>query len=105
PNSFDVSVWELVWPLVAGARLVLAPPGAQRDPAALQALIETHRVTTLHFVPSMLRAFLAEADPRRLGGVRRVIASGEELPRALADRCLELLPHAELWNLYGPTET
>ncbi|HHX4174627.1 TPA: AMP-binding protein, partial [Burkholderia contaminans] len=56
PFSFDVSVWELFWPLVTGARLVFARPGGQRETDYLVELIERERITTIHFVPSMLRA-------------------------------------------------
>ncbi|WP_175938034.1 AMP-binding protein, partial [Burkholderia plantarii] len=56
PFSFDVSVWEFFWPLMAGGRLAIAAPGAHRDPAELAKTIVAHRVTTLHFVPSMLQA-------------------------------------------------
>ena len=59
PFSFDVSVWEFFWPLIIGARLVIAAPGAHRDPARLVETIRKQNVTTLHFVPSMLQAFLA----------------------------------------------
>ncbi|WP_409303776.1 AMP-binding protein, partial [Pseudomonas sp. KCJK8993] len=58
PFSFDVSVWEFFWPLMTGARLVVAAPGDHRDPARLVSLINSEQVTTLHFVPSMLQAFL-----------------------------------------------
>ncbi|WP_236167628.1 AMP-binding protein, partial [Pseudomonas fulva] len=58
PFSFDVSVWEFFWPLMTGAQLVVAEPGAHRDPAQLVALIEQHGISTLHFVPSMLQVFL-----------------------------------------------
>jgi amino acid adenylation domain-containing protein len=102
PYGFDVSVWELFWPLLAGAGLVVAPPGAHRDPDRLAELIDRERVTTLHFVPGMLEAFLDSG--RGLAGVRRVICSGEALPAALADRFLREHPAVELHNLYGPTE-
>jgi amino acid adenylation domain-containing protein len=107
PASFDVSVWEFFWPLLAGARLVLARPGGHRDPAYLRELIVRERVTTAHFVPSMLAVFLAEEGEdgaERCGSLRRVICSGEELPVALARRFLARLPGSELHNLYGPTE-
>ncbi|MFC4586112.1 non-ribosomal peptide synthetase/MFS transporter [Sphaerisporangium corydalis] len=103
PASFDVSVWEFFWPLLAGARLVLARPGGHKDAAYLAGLIRTEGVTTLHFVPSMLAVFLADEDARSCTSLRRVICSGEELPAGLAIRCRETLP-AELHNLYGPTE-
>ncbi|MFI5912030.1 amino acid adenylation domain-containing protein [Dactylosporangium sp. NPDC051541] len=101
PISFDVSVWELFWPLIAGARLVLARPGGHRDPAYLHDVIARERVTTVHFVPSMLAAFLASTEgPLPL---RRVIASGEALPVDVARDALERLG-CPVYNLYGPTE-
>jgi amino acid adenylation domain-containing protein/non-ribosomal peptide synthase protein (TIGR01720 family) len=103
PASFDVSVWEFFWPLVTGATLVVARPGGHRDPAYLAELIASERITTVHFVPSMLGAFLAHADLSRCAGVRRVLCSGEALPPGLAAECQEALS-AELHNLYGPTE-
>ncbi|MGW4640521.1 amino acid adenylation domain-containing protein [Sphaerisporangium sp. NPDC004334] len=103
PASFDVSVWEFFWPLLAGARLVLARPGGHKDAAYLAELIRAERVTTLHFVPSMLAVFLAEDAARACTSLRTIICSGEELPPDLALRCRAALP-AELHNLYGPTE-
>jgi len=105
PISFDVSVWEMFWPLAVGARLVLARPEGHRDPAYLASVVDRERVTTLHFVPSMLRAFLDGDGYRGCASVRRVVASGEELTRDLARRFFERLPGAVLYNLYGPTET
>ena len=105
PYSFDVSVWELFWPLITGARLVMAPPGAHQDAARLAGLIREHDVTTLHFVPSMLQVFLEqEGLAEACAGVRRVFASGEALPFELKERFLDRLPGVELHNLYGPTE-
>ncbi len=103
PSSFDVSVWEFFWPLITGAALVLARPDGHRDPEYLAGLIQDEGVSTVHFVPSMLRAFLDEPTAAGCTGLRRVLCSGEALPAELADRCLALLP-AELHNLYGPTE-
>jgi amino acid adenylation domain-containing protein len=103
PASFDVSVWEFFWPLVTGATLVVARPGGHRDPRYLAELIDTERVTTVHFVPSMLGAFLAHADLDRCTGLRRVLCSGEALPPDLASR-LHAALDVELHNLYGPTE-
>jgi amino acid adenylation domain-containing protein/thioester reductase-like protein len=106
PYSFDVSVWELFWPLAAGARLVIARPDGHRDPAYLLEVVRRERITTVHFVPSLLAAFLAHLDAEG-GGVpelRRVVSSGEALPPELAARFGERLPDVELHNLYGPTE-
>jgi surfactin synthase thioesterase subunit/MFS family permease len=105
PAGFDVSVWEFFWPLLAGARLVLAEPGGHRDPGHLRTLIAEQAVTTAHFVPSMLGLFLSGEDPAAgCASLRRIICSGEELPVDLAARCLRTLPGTELHNLYGPTE-
>ena len=104
PASFDVSVWELFWPLLTGARLVLARPGGQGDPAYLSELIAAGGVTTVHFVPAMLEVFTGAADPRQCAGLRRVICSGEALPGAAAQRFTGRFT-AGLHNLYGPTET
>src|SRR5947208_926639 len=104
PFSFDVSVWEFFWPLLTGAGLVMAQPGGHRDAAYLVQVIAAERITTVHFVPSMLQLFLAEPELHRLDSLKRVICSGEELPAELAERCLARLPEVQLENLYGPTE-
>ena len=105
PFTFDVSVWEFFWPLMVGARLVVARPGGHRDPAYLADLIESSRVSAVHFVPSMLRLFLDE--PRiagRCSAVRHLFSSGEALTAELRDAVFERLPSTAFHNLYGPTE-
>jgi amino acid adenylation domain-containing protein len=103
PFSFDVSVWEFFWPLLVGAGLVIAEPGGHLDPDYLVRVIRERSVTTVHFVPSMLRAFLDTPGVERCSSLRRVICSGEALPRDLETRFFERLG-AGLHNLYGPTE-
>ncbi|QIY68644.2 amino acid adenylation domain-containing protein [Streptomyces sp. RLB1-33] len=80
PFGFDVSVWELFWPLLVGGVLVVARPGGHRDPGYLASLIVAERVGTVHFVPSMLEAFLLEPSAAECVGLRRVVCSGEALP-------------------------
>ncbi|MBI3791955.1 MAG: AMP-binding protein [Gemmatimonadetes bacterium] len=104
PASFDVSVWEFFWPLLAGARLELARPGGHRDPAYLASVITRAGVTVCHFVPSMLRAFLADGAAAGCTSLRDVMASGEALPADLVAAFQSALPTARLHNLYGPTE-
>jgi amino acid adenylation domain-containing protein len=104
PFSFDVSVWEFFWPLATGARLVMARPGGHRDSAYLLDLIKREQITTLHFVPPMLQVFLDEPGVETCESLRRVVCSGEALPRELQDRFYSRLSGAELHNLYGPTE-
>lgn len=103
PFGFDVSVWEFFWPLMVGARLVMARPGGHRDAAYLAETITGESITTLHFVPSMLDIFLEEGRTEARTSLRRVISSGEVLTPALAERFLDRSP-ADLYNLYGPTE-
>lgn len=102
PATFDVSVWEFFLPMITGAELVIAPPGAHRDPAAIARLIAERAITTCHFVPSMLSAFLASPASEGLA-MRRVFCSGEELTADQRDRFHARMT-AELHNLYGPTE-
>ncbi len=104
PFGFDVSVWELFWPLMTGATMVLAQPGGQQDAEYLAQVMERHAVTVAHFVPSMLALFLDEPGISRLTTLRRIMCSGEQLPHTLAAAFSALLPEVELHNLYGPTE-
>lgn len=104
PYSFDVSVWEFFWPLMTGARLLIAEPGDHRDPARLVDLIVREQVTTIHFVPSMLQAFLAFPGAQTCTSIRRIVCSGEALPAESQLKVWKLLPWATLYNLYGPTE-
>jgi amino acid adenylation domain-containing protein len=107
PFSFDVSIPELFWPLLAGARLVVARPGGHQDPAYLAQLIADQGVTTAHFVPSMLQAFIEEPGVRRCRSLRLVMASGEALPFELKERFFARfagVAEIALFNLYGPTE-
>ncbi len=104
PMSFDVSLWELVLPMMAGAQLVAARPDGHMDPAYLTDVIERHGVTMIHFVPSMLQAFLAGTDAARCASLRQVLCSGEALSAAVRDRYYAAGFTAALDNLYGPTE-
>ncbi len=104
PAGFDVSVWEFFWPLLQGASLVLAKPEGQKDARYLAELVESEGVTTVHFVPSMLDAFLGEPSAGRCASLRRVFCSGEVLPAHLVTRFHSVLPAVRLHNLYGPTE-
>ena len=104
PFSFDVSVWEFFWPLMTGARLVMARPGGHRDTQYLAQIITQHGVTVCHFVPSMLRAFLADDGAAGCTSLRDVMASGEALTPDLVSHFGQKLPASRLHNLYGPTE-
>src|SRR5205085_3236311 len=101
--SFDVSVWELFWPLLAGGALVMARAGGQGDPVYLKEVIESERITILHFVPSMLEIYLNENGWKGCQTLRLVVSSGEALSGRLARQFQEAGGEG-LQNLYGPTE-
>lgn len=103
PFTFDVSVWEFFWPLLAGACLVMAKPEGHKDNNYLIDIIRKECITTCHFVPSMLRYFVSNAKAASCDTLRQVFTSGEALPYDLAMDFKKKLP-AGLHNLYGPTE-
>jgi amino acid adenylation domain-containing protein len=103
PYSFDVSVYEFFWPLLSGAQLVMARPEGHRDITYLVETIQKQQITMIHFVPSMLRAFLAVQGMASCPGLKRVFCSGEALDVDLC-RKVRAQSSAELHNLYGPTE-
>jgi amino acid adenylation domain-containing protein len=104
PLTFDVSVSEVFWPLMSGARLVVARGGLQGDGRYLIETICKQAVTTLELVPAMLAALLEDKEVGRCSSLRRVICGGEGLAADLQQRFFRALPHAELYNSYGPTE-
>ncbi|HEY5029336.1 MAG TPA: amino acid adenylation domain-containing protein, partial [Candidatus Angelobacter sp.] len=103
PICFDISLWEFLWPLMVGAELVMARPGGHLDPEYVAKAIEEKKITTLHFVPSALRAFLESTGGEKCAGVRRVICSGEVLSLDLQSAFFGRF-QSKLHNLYGPTE-
>ncbi|HVH13547.1 MAG TPA: amino acid adenylation domain-containing protein, partial [Longimicrobium sp.] len=105
PYSFDVSVRELFWPLMAGGRVVLPRPDGHRDVAYIIETIGREGITTIHFPPSMLMLFVAQAEAAACTGLTRVLSGGESLSPALIERFYERLPNATLYHMYGPTET
>ncbi len=103
PCVFDVSVWELLWPLAYGAQLIITPPGQHKDIDSLIHLIDSFGITLLHFIPSMLSFFL-ESHLNGCHTLKYVICSGEALQVKDRDNFYKKLPHVKLYNLYGPTE-
>ncbi|WP_354644176.1 amino acid adenylation domain-containing protein [Kitasatospora camelliae] len=101
--SFDVSVGEIFWPLACGAALVVLESGAHRDPARIAEAVRDHRVTVLHFVPSMLEVFLLEPATAQLPPLRYLMIAGEALPDHLVTAARRILD-TRLLNLYGPSE-
>lgn len=103
PITFDVSVWELFWPLQRGASLVLLQPGEHKDPEKLIQAIVDHDISVIHFVPSMLNVFNATQGVDKCTSLKNIFCSGEVLSANAVKKTHNLLD-AELYNLYGPTE-
>ena len=103
PFGFDVSVWELFWPLIYGGTIVVAKPGGHRDADYLASTIRENNITIIHFVPTMLEVFLREPGVRLCTSLRYCISSGEVLSYSLQKRFFETMS-CSLYNLYGPTE-
>lgn len=104
PYTFDVSVWELLMPLISGCKLIILRPEGHKDPAYLQEVITAEKVTHIHFVPSMLNIFLKELTTETCKTLNYIICSGEALAAATVEKSKTLLPNTEIHNLYGPTE-
>ena len=104
PFSFDVSVWEFFWPLMVGARLVLAKDQADLDTDYLTGLIDEHQITVVYFVASALQMFLAGRKPASCESLKYVFCGGEAMPLHVERDFFKQFPAVELHNIYGPTE-
>lgn len=104
PYVFDVSVWELIMPFIAGAQLVIAKPDGHKDPEYLLDIIEGEAITIVHFVPSMFGMFLEYAVDEKCKNLSHIICSGEALPIQMVQRFKEIFKKVKLHNYYGPTE-
>ena len=104
PYTFDVSVWELILPLITGSKLLYAKPEGHKDPNYLQQLIDEKQVSIIHFVPTMLNPFLFTLKNKSCTSLKHIICSGEALPKNLVIECREKLSEAKIHNYYGPTE-
>ncbi|MDY7095954.1 MAG: amino acid adenylation domain-containing protein, partial [Acidobacteriota bacterium] len=108
-QCFDISVWQMLAPLVVGGRVVIYPDAVAHDPAQLLRRAAVDGVTVLETVPSLMRLQLdglpgSEAERPDLSRLRWLIPTGEALPRDLCRRWYRLYPQARLLNAYGPTE-
>ena len=111
PLGFDISIWQMLCPLLIGGRVDVVGDEVGHDPVAFARAVDAQGITVVELVPTMVRHLLddlagspAAGGRRPLAGLRWMIATGEELPAELARRWLEAAPHARLLNAYGPTE-
>lgn len=111
PYTFDVSVWEMFWWAITGATVCFLPPEGEKDPRVIVECINKYKVSTMHFVPSMLNIFLdyfGDLDGlTKLESLKKVFCSGEALLAKQVEKFNKLFyetTQARLINLYGPTE-
>ncbi len=104
PYTFDVSVWELILPLISGCKLVFAKEDGHKDPEYLQSIIETQKITVVHFVPAMLEMFLSDVISSKNRSLKHLVCSGEALSGKLVNKIKKHLTQTNIYNLYGPTE-
>ncbi|WP_298553762.1 amino acid adenylation domain-containing protein [uncultured Algibacter sp.] len=103
PITFDVSLWELFWPLQEGARLIIETHEGHKNPDKLIETIKKHKVTNIHFVPSMLNVFSQTNGVENCKSLKRIFCSGEALSVPIVEDTYDKLD-VEIYNLYGPTE-
>ena len=101
--GFDISVWEMLFPLSRGARLIIAPPSVPQDIEQCAELISRHGVTIIHFVPTLLKLFLHQVTREQCALIRQVVCGGELVSRELYTAFCNTF-EAEFYHAYGPTE-
>ncbi|WP_299491655.1 non-ribosomal peptide synthetase [uncultured Shewanella sp.] len=101
--SFDVSVWEMFWPLCIGASCAVIEDEKKYDPVLLADFMQTHGVTVAQFVPTALHTIADTQVLSRCSQLRHLFSGGEALDQTLVQQ-LSTQTSAIIHNLYGPTE-
>ncbi|MDG4797031.1 amino acid adenylation domain-containing protein [Micromonospora sp. WMMD1082] len=106
PQCFDISLWQVLAPLLVGGRTVLVPPQVILDVEAFLATLDRERITVLQLVPSYLEVLLGHLDlaPQQRPALRIVCVTGEAISRNLVARWFGCFPDVPLVNAYGATE-
>ena len=102
--SFDSSVAGIFWTLTQGGCLCLLSDDERTDPLAMVRTIETHQVTHLLGIPSLIDAFVTTHHKEALASLRTIILAGESCPPNLPAHLLTTLANVRVYNEYGPTE-
>ncbi|HYN23106.1 MAG TPA: amino acid adenylation domain-containing protein, partial [Thermoanaerobaculia bacterium] len=106
PPTFDACLKQVLAPLLRGDTVWGIEAGAGLDVRALLAELERREQVALNCTPTLWRAILEEVERRgSVPGLSRILLGGERLSPELFARTVAALPQAEVWNLYGPTET
>ena len=109
-NAFDPSIWQLLWPLINGARVVIPDDSKGYNLLETIDIIEKHGITMMDFVPSIFNVLVdyVSVHPEsidRLRSLRQLLIGGEEINAPATYKFKSLLPHVGITNTYGPTET
>ncbi|MDZ7857512.1 amino acid adenylation domain-containing protein [Sphaerotilus sp.] len=102
--GFDVSIEQLLLPLLHGAAVVIAPALGQLDARAFWQLLTEQQVSDVNSVPSFIDAVCDALPPAGVPSLKRLMLGGEPFAPALALKLRQRLPGVALWNIYGPTE-
>jgi len=102
--AFDSSMAGIFWTLATGGKLVLPPDSSRWDLNALPAFVDRYQVSHLLCVPSLYQTILETGTSQQLNSLRAVIVAGEACPGELVGQHHAQVPHAALYNEYGPTE-
>ncbi|MFI2203363.1 amino acid adenylation domain-containing protein [Streptomyces sp. NPDC020192] len=107
PQCFDISLWQLLAPLLVGGRTLLVEQDVITDVERFVDTLERGRVGVAQVVPSYLEVVVSylEQHPRTLPDLRCVSVTGEALKRELVQRWFAVQPDIGLLNAYGLTET
>lgn len=105
PLHHDMSVFDVLGSLSAGATLVLPEPGEEKDAVRWNQLINEHRVTLWCSVPAMLEMLLTCSRPDGLASLRLIAQGGDYIKPAIIASLRQQRPQARLISLGGPTET
>ena len=102
--SFDISVWEMLFPLLVGASLIIAGEKKNKDILAIISLVNIHKVTILHFVPSLLNLFINSEYATNCVSLTQIVTGGETLSNELRQQFNQSFKDTNLYLAYGPTE-
>lgn len=105
-KTFDVSLWELILPLIDGGQMYVLQDGREADVELISNVLEEVGIEKVHFVPSVYKIFLdyVKQKGKKYPKLKKVFLSGEALSEVLVKKSKEILPQTDIINLYGPAE-
>ncbi len=107
PLHFDLSTFDIYATIKAGGTIILIPEKLSVFPVQLVKLLQDEAITITYMVPSILSMMVnyGKLDAYDLAKLRTILFAGEVFPIKYLRKLTAAIPHAEYYNLYGPTET